>query len=215
MSDVNNVVFLIHGVMANQKDNWTDRFAEKMQKDSSFSDWAIEQGEWGYLFFLFSIIPFIRYAKIKQVQKRLREIQNKYPNADIHVIAHSYGTMLIHEAVKRSDKDTDQLPIILRTVILIGGIISEFEKFKETLQKGKISHIYNFCSYQDRVIRWQPIFGKCGYWGFVKDKERKHVLNPHENLPIKNYRFDVHHSEYFTEETPDFYILWRQLLGLS
>lgn len=212
--DIKNVVFLIHGV-GTKEDNWTDIFATKLKDDPLFKDWAIEQGEWGYVFFAFSVLPFIRYSKIRTVQERLREVQAKYPNAKIHVIAHSYGTMLIHEAVKRSDQDTDKPAIKLGSVILVGGIVSEKEKFNDTIGKGKIEKIFNFCSYQDRVIRWQPIFGKCGYWGFVNDKERTHILKPYPDVPVQNYRFDVHHSEYFTEEPPDFYILWRQLLRLG
>lgn len=214
-SDVKNVVFLIHGVGVNQENNWTDRFSKKLKDDPLFSDWAIEQGEWGYLFFLFSIIPFVRYSKIRAVQEKLRKVQSSYPNATIHVIAHSYGTMLIYEAIKRSDKDTGLSPIKLGRLILIGGIISEFENFFKVFKQGKIKEVFNFCSYKDKIIRWQPIFGKCGYWGFVSDKKRDHKFVPYFGFPIYNYRFDIDHSDYFTDIPPDFYVMWRQLLRLG
>lgn len=213
--NVKNVVFLIHGVSANQQNNWTYAFSEKLKNDPLFNGWAIEQGNWGYLFFLFSIFPFIKNAKIQLVQDCLRDVQNNYPNAKIHVIAHSYGTMLVYEAVKQSGNDSIESIINLGTVILVGGIVSHYEKFENTVKKGRIERIYNFCSYKDRVIRWQPVFGKCGYWGFLRNRDRKHVFQPYPDINVQNYRFNVHHSEYFTETPPDFYVMWRQLLRLG
>lgn len=207
-----NIIFLIHGVSSNQKKNWTHTFAEKMKNDPSFKDYTIEKCNWGYLFFLFSIIPIVRAHCIKKVQKRLREIQEKYSGATIHVIAHSYGTMLTYMATKFSDIDTDRKPINLGKIIFVGGIVKELEKFEDTLQQGQIKKIYNFCSIKDWVVKLQPCFGKSGFFGFCKNRKRKHFFKPHKNLEIYNYRFNVKHSEYFTEDTPDFYILWKQLL---
>jgi hypothetical protein len=209
---IKNVLFAVHGVNTNQKRNWTHDFEEKFRADSSFDDWAFERGDWGFLFFLFSVSPLIRYMKIKQVQERLREFQRKYPEATIHVISHSYGTMLTHQAVKYSDIDTDKEPIKLGKFITIGGIIPERETFDDTLQEGQIKTIYNFCSYKDWVIHYQPIFGKCGYWGFLRPGSKEHYFKPYNTLSIFNFRFNVSHSEYFTEDTPNFYVIWKQLL---
>lgn len=211
-SHIKNVVFAIHGVNSNQKKNWTHRFEKQFRQDANFKEWAFERGNWGYLFFIFSFLPFIRYFKIKKVQKRLRDVQKKYSNATIHVIAHSYGTMLTYQATQQSDLNFDEIPIKIGKFILIAGIVSHYERFKDTLQDGQIQSIHNFCSYKDWIVYHQPSFGKCGYYGFVKNRKREHKFKPYNDLQIYNYRFKVTHGQYFTIDTLNFYILWSQIL---
>ena len=212
--DVKNVVTLIHGVNTRENKNWLLRFKKQFDADfSKDSSWRSEHIYYGYVFFLLSIIPFVRHSKIKEVQTKLRQLQRKYPNAKIHILGHSYGTMLTHQAVKYSDIDTDKEPIKLGKLILVGGIISHYEQFKDTLQEGQIEGVYNFCSHKDWIVRLQPAFGKCGYFGFVKAiGNKEHKFKPYSNLEIYNYRFDLKHSQYFDDDPPDFYVMWSQIL---
>ena len=209
---VKNVIILTHGVNTHKNKNWLLKFKSYFDDDSIFDDtWYATHINYGYLFFAFSPLPFVKRTKIKEVQNKYTEIQERYPNAKIHIIAHSYGTMLTHEAIKRSNKVGT--PLKIGKIINIGGIVSEFEVFKDTLQKGQIESIHNFCSYKDWVVHYQPVFGKCGYFGFLKNKKDKsHYFIPHKDLQIKNYRFDLKHSQYFDDSPPDFYLLWAQIL---
>lgn len=212
--EVKNIAILIHGVNTRKNKGWLAKFKKYFDGDPSFdSHWIAINIYYGYIHFLLSVIPFVRHSKIREVQQRLRDIQEKYPNATIHVLAHSYGTMLTYQAVKRSDLDTSDTPLKLGKLITIGGIIDETEKFKDTLQEGQIQSVHNFCSYEDLVIKFQPIFGKSGYTGFLKNKsDKKHYYKPHTNINIKNYRFNLKHSEYFSDDPPNFYVLWSQIL---
>ena len=203
--NVKNVLFLTHGVMTKTR-NWTDRFEKKIESDPEFSNWVVEKGEWGYLFFLFSIFPFFKKNKKFLIQKRLKEIQDLYPNAKLHVIAHSYGTMLIDNAMKNTD-------IVFDKVIYVGGIVNEKQDF--SVLKNKFSKIYNFCSYKDWVIKFQPIFGKCGYFGFVhsrKIRRGKPQTEPIYQENVHNFVNKVSHSQYFTENDPNFYDIWKNIL---
>jgi len=124
--------------------------------------------------------------------------------------------MLTHEAIRRSDKDTNKKPIKIGKLITIGGIINEFETFNDTLQEDQIESIHNFASYKDWVVKYQPIFGRSGFYGFVKSrKDKNHYFIPHKGLEIKNYRFNLKHSEYFNDSPPNFYIIWSSLLRMD
>lgn len=211
---IKNVVLLIHGVNTRRNKGWLKKFKEYFDTDINFDNtWYADHVYYGYVFFLLTAIPIIKRSKMKEVQRKYREVQKKFPNAKIHIISHSYGTLLTYESIRQSDRDTDKDPIKIGKLITIGGIIEEQEKFVDTLQEGQIEEIHNFCSYKDWVVKLQPLFGKCGYHGFVRSKnDYCHYFRPHANLNIKNYRFNLLHSQYFDDTLPNFYIIWSQLL---
>lgn len=200
-----NVLILIHGVMT-KEDNWTDEFGKRFRDDPNFSDWEIVQIEYGYLFFLWCIFPYVINKKSREVNSVISCLYDKYgSDCKVHVIAHSYGTKLIFNMLGKLDNRVQ-----FGNIILVGGIVNEKEKFQMEL---KFNKVFNFCSYNDNVVWSQPVFGKCGYFGFVTDWKKEHKYRPYLDKNVWNYRFNIFgHSDYFNGSVLDFFILWRQLL---
>ena len=135
----------------------------------------------------------------------IRKLNKKYPDAEINILAHSFGTYISYEAIRQAGKDK-KAPIRINKLILVGGIVSSHENFKDTIGEGLIKEVYNYCSYDDRVVRFNPLFGHCGYIGFLPIGRRDHVEMPWPG--VKNCRFEVRHSQWFDDDPPDFYRAW-------
>lgn len=199
-----SIIVGIHGIKTRRKYNWVRIFGLHMKYDPRFEGWIFKNGNYGYLEWIWCILPFVRYGRIRWFIKFLRKIQTLNPGASINIIAHSYGTMVAYEAIRQAGKDGRE-PIKINNLVLIASVISSHEDFSDTIEIGLIKKIYNYCSYDDNVARFNP-FGHSGYWGFLPSKSHDHVLRPW--LGVENCRYDVTHSEWFDVDPPDFYKMW-------
>lgn len=208
-TDVKNIIVTIHGIRTISQFNWQRLFGVHLKYDTYFKNWIHKRPTYGYLLTILCVMPFVRYHYIRWFKRYLRKLQSKYPNSNINIIAHSYGTMLAYEAVRRSREHFKKQPIKINKLILVSSIVSSHEDFSDTVKIGLIKEVYNYCSYRDRVCQLNP-FGHSGYWGFLPPNKREHIEEPYPN--VHNRRFEVTHSQWFDEEPPDFYQLWREEL---
>ena len=112
--------------------------------------------------------------------------------------------MLAYEAIRWSGQDTRKKSIRINKLILISSVVKTHEKFNDTIGKGLIKEVHNFCSYGDEVCRFNP-FGHSGYNGFLfGDSE--------PNPKVSNRRYEVEHSQWFDDAPPDFYKIFRNVL---
>ncbi len=199
-----NIVIGIHGIRTERKMNWIRILRLHMNYDKRFNDWDFVNGSYGYFEWIMTIVPFMKRFRISRFLKKLRKIQKKNPGVSINIVGHSYGTMIAYEAIKRSWRD-NRGPVRVDSLVLVASIISAHEDFKETIGNNLIRNIYNYCSYDDKVARFNP-FGHSGYWGFMPPKTRDHLDMPYPG--VYNRRFEVTHSQWFDDDPPDFYKMW-------
>lgn len=203
---IKDIVVCIHGIRTRQMCNWLRIFKLHFEYDIRFKDWLYVPAKYGYLWAMASVIPFVKRSRIRWFIRYLRKLQKKYPNARLNIIAHSYGSLLANEAIKSG--------IQVNKFILVGGIVSSHMYYGFQL-KDLVKEVHNFCSYNDKVVRFQPTFGHCGYLGFLREGSREHRLQPYLHLKVYNHRYEVKHSEYFNDSPPDFYKIFRDLLQNS
>ena len=209
MDKIQNIIVGIHGIRTLPKYNWTRIFAIHLGYDKRFNDWLIKRASYGFLRAFLVVIPLVRKIKVWWFKRFLRKLQKKYPDAKINILAHSFGTYISYEAVRRAGKD-GRNPIKINKLILVASIVSAHEDFKDTVGKGLIRKVYNYCSYDDKVARLNP-FGHSGYWGFLAPGKRDHIEIPWPY--VQNCRFNVKHSQWFDDEPPDFYKKWLDNLN--
>ena len=202
-----NIIITIHGIRTRTGFNWTRFFALHLEldRDSRFKNWLVKRFSYGYLRAVLVAVPWVRKFKVWKFKRYLRKLQKEYPIAKIDILAHSFGTYIAYEAIRQAGKDKKP-SIRINKLILVGGIISSHEDFKDTIGEGLIKEIYNYCSYNDRVVRFNPLFGHCGYQGFFVPGKREHIEAPWPG--VKNCRFKVRHSQWFDDEPPNFYSMW-------
>src|SRR3989338_3923739 len=102
VGDSMRVIVVIHGIRSPKKGSWIYDFCEFGKKDPRFKGDVFLPYHYGYLLALNSINLVTRYNYIRGFMKFLRNVRKDYPNADVSILAHSYGTERSFQAIKRS-----------------------------------------------------------------------------------------------------------------
>lgn len=153
---MSHTVFLIHGIrtFAELGDNMVRDFKKKGIK--------LVIAKYGYFDTISFLFPgkFLKRRAIDRVESLIRGEKESNPGVTISVIAHSFGSYIISEALKRS------VDIKLNKLILCGSIVDE--GFDWNLVANKIEYsnsdgrkIVNDCAVRDV---W-PILAKTITWG--------------------------------------------------
>jgi len=193
------IIFAIHGIRSKKKGNWIYDFIDFAKKDPRFKDDVFFAYTYGFVPAVLSINPFFKYHSVKRLMKVLRKLTAKNPKRSLNIVAHSYGTELSFQAIKRSGED-GKPAIKLDKLILVSSVVSRHGEipYSDTLGAGKIKQLHCYCSYEDEVCRFNP-FGHSGYAGFSRDKyDSKCYPKPFDDLEIYNHQAQIaEHSDYF------------------
>lgn len=106
------IVVLIHGIRTHAE--WQERLKTQLEAT------GIKGIPIGYGFFdLFRFLCplFTRAKPQRRVERELRSIRSKYPNAEISVVAHSFGTYLMSQILE------DATDIRIHRLLLCGSVI--------------------------------------------------------------------------------------------
>jgi|GEM_PF-2120925 len=194
-------IIAIHGIRSYKKDNWIYQFCDFAKQDSRFKDDILLPYYYGYLPSFQCVEGVKRFHLIKGFMKFLRTVKTDYPGIDLNIVAHSYGTEISFQAIKRSGEDSKTKgPILINKLILVGSIVDEYREipYTDTLRAGKIRELHCYCSYEDEVCRYNP-FGHSGCFGFLKDVHDPVCHeHPFADLNIINHQTNtMEHSQYF------------------
>ena len=193
------VIVAIHGIQSRKKNSWMYAFCDAIGTDPRFKDDAHAYYYYGYFPAIDTLNGLERLNIIREFMKFLRQLRADYPQADLSIVAHSYGTEVSFQAIKRSGED-GKAPILVDKLILVAGIVSAHREinYRDTLRAGKIKELHNYCSYSDEVCRYNP-FGHCGCFGFLKSAYDMACYDkPFADLNIFNHQQKtLGHSDYF------------------
>lgn len=184
----NKRLITVHGIRT--FGGWQTSLKSSMRYYSNDFDFF----EFKYGFFdLFSFsIPFFRKRKIREISSRLRSLlDSKYPG-DTYIVAHSFGTFIVSEALKGYEGET------LKQIILCGSPLSHKTDINHIVNSSKFT--VNDCGGSDFVLVLARVFvlglGDAGRVGFSRDHSPQ----------FKNRFFDGGHSLYFGQYNDgDFY----------
>lgn len=144
-----HAVLLIHGIRT--RASWAEMVGKALEEDCGVTAIPIRYGFFNSIKFLSPW--FFRKAPIERVVRELRMAQKDYTN--VSVIAHSFGTHIIVNALKNRD-------ISLHRIILCGCVVSDkFHRAEFAAQIGP-DIILNDCGTHDV---W-PVLATSCTWGF-------------------------------------------------
>lgn len=112
-TNVKHIVVLIHGIRTDAP--WFGKVKSILKEEdpSIFCCYA------GYEFLdIFRFLtPFFRRNKVEKVADQIKKLKEIYPNSKVSIIAHSFGTYIFSEILKKEEID-------FYRVILCGSIVS-------------------------------------------------------------------------------------------
>jgi len=177
--DINKRLITVHGIRTNGP--WQSSLKKAMSEYSS----EFEYFEFKYGFFdIFTFsIPFLRRRKAKEVALRLRDTLNDGKEIETHLIAHSFGTLIVDEALKEFEGDK------IKNIFLCGSPLSHRHDIDHIVRSSEMT--VNECGSKDFVLVLSRVallgLGDSGRVGFLRS-----------NSPnFKNRYFSGGHSLYF------------------
>ncbi|UCH11900.1 MAG: alpha/beta hydrolase [Candidatus Omnitrophota bacterium] len=207
------IVFAIHGIRSKKIGNWVFDFVNFAKKDSRFENEIFVPYTYGFIPAILSVHPVFKYQSVKRVMRVLRKLKSQHPDADLNIVAHSYGTELSFQAIKRSGED-GKSPIKVNKLILVSSIVSCHREipYNDTLRPRKIKELHCYCSYEDEVCRYNP-FGHSGFRGFSRSAyDRTCYPKPFDDLEICNHQVKIlEHSDYFKGDK--YYKEWLDIIA--
>jgi tetratricopeptide (TPR) repeat protein len=176
----NHVVVLIHGIRTQAP--WSEMVADILAQQCGVEVIPLRYGYFDLFRFLSPLLT--RRRPVTRILRELRDVQRLYPQSQISVIAHSFGTYALCQALAETD-------IRLERLVLCGSIVSqEFRWDKHTAQIN--ARVLNDCGTHDiwpvlaSAVTWG--YGPTGTFGFgtarVRDRFHKFTHSAYFNAPF-------------------------------
>jgi hypothetical protein len=181
------VVYSVHGIQTFAK--WQNDLDDILNSDSQGQ--VIEHIP--YKYHHYPIIHFLssgkRVTEVKKLSKDIQLLANRYPEARICLIGHSFGTFLIAESLKSLN-----VRLNIDKVILSGSVLNSDYDWSGIISKHNIQGIINECASNDWALVCSRFFAKgLGMAGIEG-------LPPHGGI-ITNRHFSGGHSCFFNKKT--------------
>lgn len=112
-------------------------------------------------------IPGARRETTDYVLSRLSTLRLKYPESELYVVAHSFGTFALGRGLH-------EYPVGIQKLILFGCVLPLEFNWNTLIANGEVGEIINYRSRKDWVVRFLLSlgilmgFGKAGVWGFAQ-----------------------------------------------
>ncbi len=146
-----HIVVLLHGIRTQAP--WAEMVAALLRAHCQVE--AVVPLRYGYFDLLRFLSPvYTRRKPVERIVRELRDIRTQYPQGQISVIAHSFGTYAICQALAEPD-------IRLARLLLCGSIVrSDFRWDRHTAQLPET--VLNDCGTHDIL----PVLATTATWGY-------------------------------------------------
>jgi pimeloyl-ACP methyl ester carboxylesterase len=172
------VVVFVHGILT--AGEWQQRLADQLNREGRVKAYPIGVQPVDLLTFLFPL--FGRRFLTNVVAKKLNDVRDMHPNAEISVVAHSFGTYLITRLLRRAPH------IRIRRLLLCGSIVKMYFDWSAIKNCVKAGAVVNDVGTKDvwPVVAFVGTFGygPSGALGF------KHPY-------VQDRYFPIGHSDFF------------------
>lgn len=143
--DNGQLVILIHGIRTLAR--WVGPVNTILRDDQFLT----ETFRYGYLHTIATLLHKFFLEKFsRQLYERYCHIRELNPGIDVSVIAHSFGTLVVADAITRYDD------IFLDKLIVVASVINENYDWSAIVQQGRIMAVLNECAGRDLI----PILAK-------------------------------------------------------
>lgn len=152
----------VHGIRTYGQ--WQAKLSSEISQYSrSFEPIEIK---YGYLDLFSFAVPYLRKKIIKRAADRIRRRIQDNPEREIHVVAHSFGTLIVSEALREGVSKRR-----LKSVVLCGSPIRHDENIDHIVQSSELT--LNECGTRDVVLVLARFFilglGDAGRIGFERE----------------------------------------------
>lgn len=155
------ILISVHGIRT--FGHWQKELKQGLEKYSrSFQHIEVKYGFFDLLSF---VIPALRQRKAKAVARRIAKIITENPSVDIHIVAHSFGTLVVSEALKlRLEKK-------VKNIIFCGSPMLHSTDIDHIISNSE--RTINDCGTRDYVLIAARMFvfglGDAGRVGFMRE----------------------------------------------
>lgn len=177
------LVAMIHGIRT--QGEWHDDLKELIESESDAIVKPINFGFFDAISFWLPIITIFRHLKVMHITKEMRLLRRDYPNHQIVIVAHSFGTFLTAKFLKNNiDYNIDRL-------LLCGSIVPANFNWNKLPNYPTNGNAINDIGKKDI---W-PILAKTSTFGY--GDSGTFGFNTHT---IEDRYHDTDHSGFFTED---------------
>ncbi|MEO7495972.1 MAG: alpha/beta hydrolase [Massilia sp.] len=171
-----HLVVFLHGMNTNAE--WQEALAEPIRNSAHIEPVVVGYGNFHPL--KFGIPFFFRQQRIKKVLTDLRGIRKRNPNADISIVAHSFGTYIVSRILAACSD------VKFHRILLCGAIIdTDFDWFSVSAQFNEpvVNDIGRRDIWPSMAKSWSWGFGNSGCIGFQNSLVRdRHFTYEHSGF---------------------------------
>jgi WD40 repeat protein len=164
------VVITVHGIRT--FGDWQTRLKKLLR--AANPELIVENYGYGYFNALAFIIPFFRWRAVRDFQCRLRDLLHQHSDANISIVAHSFGTHIVSWGLK--GLETHEMPYV-RVLILSGSVLKSNFDWNLLLKTKRIGCVINDCGINDGILILSQLFvlftgmaGRIGFYGFTNER---------------------------------------------
>jgi hypothetical protein len=171
-----HVVILLHGMNTNAE--WQEALADAIRNSSHIEPLVVGYGNFHPV--KFWIPYFFRRGRIKKVLTDLRGIQKRNPDADISIVAHSFGTYIVSKILAA------RCEIKFHRILLCGAIVDtdyDWAAVSDQFKEPVINDIGRRDTWPSLAKSWCWGFGNSGVIGFQNSLVRdRHFTYEHSGF---------------------------------
>jgi pimeloyl-ACP methyl ester carboxylesterase len=148
-SSVRRVVFLLHGIRASNVDDWIKELRKRISERAHASTDVIKP-DYGYFTAARFALPSVRRRNISVFQDLYTEALAAHPTAEFDIIAHSNGTYILGQALRKTPG------MRFENVALAGSVLPTNFPWGELKRNNQVGRVRN-----DRANRDWPVALLC------------------------------------------------------
>jgi CheY-like chemotaxis protein len=192
-SEEKKLVITVHGIMSFGK--WQNDF-KKAYEEKFPNGYAPVNYKYHYFPILGFLIPKARRKEEEEFHNFVSRVTQRYPEATIDIIAHSFGTHLVHKVLTRMDY---LLQPKVSKVIFCGSVLKDSTNIELFIEKLKIDKLLNECGINDWPLIMSNLFavglGKGGRSGF-KSVDSSIIINRYHKGGHSLFFNENHYDEW-------------------
>jgi pimeloyl-ACP methyl ester carboxylesterase len=175
-----HIVVLLHGMNTNAE--WQEAMAEAIRNSSHIEPLVVGYGNFNPVKFF---IPYVfRRGRIAKVVTDLRSIRKRNPEADISIVAHSFGTYIVSKVLSACSD------MKFHRILLCGAIVNtdyDWDAVSGQFKDPVINDIGRKDIWPSMAKSWSWDFGDSGCIGF-------------QNSLVRDRHFTFGHSDFLNEK---------------
>jgi hypothetical protein len=181
---MSKLIITVHGIRT------FGQWQERLERLITLKDPGIqfENYHYGYFSVISFLVPVFRWFATRRFRKHLLVLAGKYPDSEISIISHSFGTHLVGRALLGMEPSTRPR---IQNVILAGSVLKSGFPWGTLLDTRAVARVINDCGIHDNVLilsQWFVLLtGMAGRLGF----------NGMTSKRFMNRYFHGGHSHYF------------------